>query len=247
MCAIGRLAASTSGPSAISIRPNSTSSCTKSQRRSAAARPDWLCPPFTGKSPAEIRAFEKAPPATHLAWQTFKASVMDQRVDNERRADSAPSQEARPASGRAVKKRSLLERIRQRRGLAIAIILGSAIVILAVALWWLHARNYESTDDAFIDTRTVQISPQVAAAVVDVPVTDNQLVDASAELVRLDDRDFVAAHDQEQASVDNLIAQIAAQKAKIDQADKQTAQSQAALTFARQEDERYQRLLKTDS
>ena len=124
---------------------------------------------------------------------------MDQRVDNERRADSAPGQEARSASGGVKKKPSLLARIRQRRGLAIAILLGSAIVILAIVLWWLHARNYESTDDAFIDTRTVQISAQVAAAIVDVPVTDNQIVEAGAELVRLDDRDYIAQRDQAKA------------------------------------------------
>jgi membrane fusion protein (multidrug efflux system) len=172
---------------------------------------------------------------------------MDQRVDNERRADSAPSQEARPASGRAVKKRSLFEKIRQRRGLAIAIVLGSAIVILAIVLWWLHARNYESTDDAFIDTRTVLISPQVAAAIVDVPVTDNQLVEAGAELVRLDDRDYIAQRDQAKASVDNFIAQIAAQQAKINEAEKQAAQSHAALTFAQQQADRYERLAKQDA
>ena len=124
--------------------------------------------------------------------------------------------------------------------------------IIAAALlvgWWLHARNYESTDDAFIDSRTVQISAQVAAAIVDVPVTDNQLVDAGAELVRLDDRDYVAQRDQAQAqvnqaraSVDNLTAQIVAQQAKVDQANKQVVQAQAALTFAHQQAERYRQL-----
>ncbi len=137
--------------------------------------------------------------------------------------------------------------MRKRRTLAITIAIGSAIVLLAILLWWLHARNYESTDDAFIDTRTVQISAQVAAAIVDVPVTDNQLVEAGAELVRLDDRDYIAARDQAQASVANLKAQIVAQKAKIDQADKQAAQAQAALTFAQQENDRYQRLAKQDA
>jgi hypothetical protein len=28
-------------------------------------------------------------------------------------------------------------------------------------MWWLHARNYESTDDAFIDARSVNVSSQV--------------------------------------------------------------------------------------
>jgi membrane fusion protein (multidrug efflux system) len=95
----------------------------------------------------------------------------------------------------------------------------------------------------------VQISAQVAAAIVDVPVTDNQLVDAGAELVRLDDRDYVAQRDQAaaqvnqaRASVDNLTAQIGAQQAKVDRANKQVAQAQAALTFAQQQAERYQQL-----
>jgi len=139
--------------------------------------------------------------------------------------------------------------LRKRRTLVPLIAIGSIILVALLVAWWLHARNYESTDDAFIDTRTVQISAQIGAAIVDVPVTDNQLVDAGAELVRLDDRDYVAQRDQAQAqvtqmqaSVENLTAQIAAQQAKVDQANKQVAQAQAALTFARQEFERYQQL-----
>ena len=129
------------------------------------------------------------------------------------------------------------------------VVVGGVIVAALLVGWWLHARNYESTDDAFIDSRTVQISAQVAAAIVDVPVTDNQLVDAGAELVRLDDRDYVAQRDQAQAqvkqaqaSVDNLTAQIEAQQAKVDQAHKQVVQAQAALTFARQQADRYRQL-----
>ena len=129
------------------------------------------------------------------------------------------------------------------------LVVGGVIVAALLVDWWLHARNYESTDDAFIDSRTVQISAQVAAAIVDVPVTDNQLVDAGAELVRLDDRDYVAQRDQAQAqvkqaqaSVDNLTAQIEAQQAKVDQAHKQVVQAQAALTFARQQADRYRQL-----
>ena len=129
------------------------------------------------------------------------------------------------------------------------LVVGGVIVAALLVGWWLHARNYESTDDAFIDSRTVQISAQVAAAIVDVPVTDNQLVDAGAELVRLDDRDYVAQRDQAQAqvkqaqaSVDNLTAQIEAQQAKVDQAHKQVVQAQAALTFARQQADRYRQL-----
>jgi membrane fusion protein (multidrug efflux system) len=137
--------------------------------------------------------------------------------------------------------------LRNRRGLLLALIAGGVIAAVLLALWWLNARQYESTDDAFIDARTVQISAQVAAAIIDVPVTDNQMVEAGAELVRLDDRDYIAQRDQAQASVKNFAAQIAEQKAKIDQAERQVAQAQATLTFAQQQADRYQLLAKQGS
>jgi membrane fusion protein, multidrug efflux system len=175
---------------------------------------------------------------------------MDQRIDNERRIESASDRTAKPAGGVA-KKRSWSGALRQRRGLVFAIVIGGLIVLGAIVLWWLNARHYVSTDDAFIDTRTVQVSAQVSAAIVEVPVTDNQMVGAGAELVRLDDRDYIAQVDQAkaqveqaQASIINLSAQIAAQEARIDQADKQVAQAQAALTWAKQEADRYAQLAK---
>src|SRR5271155_25495 len=172
---------------------------------------------------------------------------MDQRVDNERRSDSVPGREAKAAGGDAAKATSWRDTLRQRKSLVSALAIGGVILLLLLFFYWLRARQFEDTDDAFIDTRTVQISAQVAAAIVDVPVTDNQLVEAGADLVRLDDRDYVAQRDEARASVDNLQAQISAQQAKIAQANRQVAQAQAALTFAQQEDERYQRLVKTDS
>ena len=176
---------------------------------------------------------------------------MDQRVEDERRTDLPPGPaaqaDAKTPPARANRKPSLGARLRQRRGLVLVIVIGSALVIAATVLWWLHARNYESTDDAFIDARTVQISAQVAAAIVDVPVTDNQEVEAGTELVRLDDRDYVAQRDQAQANLDDFQAQITAQQAKIDQAEKQAAQAQATLTFAQQQADRYERLAQQGS
>jgi len=136
-------------------------------------------------------------------------------------------------------------------------VLATAVAILVVAglaaalIWWLNARHYESTDDAFVDARNVTISSQVNGAIVDVPVTDNQLVQAGAPLVRIDDRDYRAAVDQAKALIDqaqssmaNLDAQIEAQRARIDQAEKQVTEAQAALSFAQDEDVRAQDLVK---
>jgi membrane fusion protein, multidrug efflux system len=137
------------------------------------------------------------------------------------------------------------------------IVVGAAVLLILIAaaiLWWLHARQYESTDDAFIDARTVTISPQISGAISDVSVTDNQLVEAGAPLMRIDERIYRAQLDQAtaqvnqaQANIANLDAQIEAQQARIVQADKQMEQAQAALTFAQEEYNRYAQLAKTGS
>jgi membrane fusion protein, multidrug efflux system len=140
----------------------------------------------------------------------------------------------------------------RRHSFATSLVAALFVAALAAgAVWWRIASRYVSTDDAFIDTRTVSISSQVNGAIVDVPVTDNQTIQAGEVLAKIDDRDYRAAVDQAsaqvdqaQASVANLDAQIEAQRARIDQAQKQVAQGQAALTFAGEQDNRAQDLFK---
>ncbi len=136
--------------------------------------------------------------------------------------------------------------------LIVLVVIGAAA--LAGLIWWLRGRDFISTDDAFIDARVVNISPQISGNIIAVPVTDNQLVDAGTLLVQIDQRDYLAALAQAQAQVAqvqgtiaNLDAQIDAQKARIEQAQKQVAQTQAALTYARQENERYEDLLRRNA
>ena len=177
--------------------------------------------------------------------------LMDQRTDNESRLDTAPGRATRSAIGEVRRPQSWLDRMRARRRMILTIVALIIVGIVAVVAYWINTSGYESTDDAFIDARTVSISAQVGAAIVDVPVTDNQLVEPGTVLVRLDDRDYKAQVDQAAAQVDqaaaniaNIDAQVAAQQARIDQAAKQTAQAQAALAFAHQQDERYTSLVK---
>ena len=176
---------------------------------------------------------------------------MDQRTNDERRQDTAPARETRPTKGPAGTPQPWVERLRRRRRMVLVITALIIAIIVAVVAWWFNTSGYESTDDAFIDARTVSISSQVSAAIVDVPVTDNQLVEPGAVLVRLDDRDYKAQFDQAAAQVDqakatlaNVDAQLAAQQARIEQAAKQAAESQAALAFAEQQEQRYTALVK---
>jgi len=163
------------------------------------------------------------------------------RIDNDQREKNSETV-----------KTTVLQRMRQH---AIAIIGASiaAVILIAIGIiWWLHARQYESTDDAFIDARTVTISPQISGDIRDVPVNDNQVVKAGTILVQIDDSIYRAQRaqsaaqvDQAKANIANLDAQLDAQQARIDQAKNQETQTRAALTFAQQEFDRAAELAKT--
>ena len=136
-------------------------------------------------------------------------------------------------------------------GVAVGVIILIAAIIAGV-LYWLHARNYESTDDAFIDGRPVSISPEVSGNLVEVPVTDNQVVKAGDVLARIDDRDYKASLataeaqiEQADAMVVNNNAQISGQQSQIEQTKRQVTEAQAALDFAKDENKRYQDLVQT--
>ena len=130
--------------------------------------------------------------------------------------------------------------------------IGAAIVAVIAAaaagvLWWLGVRDYETTDDAFIDSRPSAIGAQVAGAIVDVPVTDNQVVNAGATLARIDGRDYQAAQAQAEAAIAANDSQTKAQQAAVDQNALLAQQAQAALTYSRDENNRAQSLLKSSA
>jgi membrane fusion protein (multidrug efflux system) len=111
--------------------------------------------------------------------------------------------------------------------------------------YWLSVRDYESTDDAFVAARSFSVAPKGGGYVTDVPVTDDQHVNAGDLLAQIDDRDYKIAVDQAraqvavaQANIDNIQAQIDSQNEQIKQAQAQLDQAEAQLQFAQQEETR---------
>jgi membrane fusion protein, multidrug efflux system len=142
----------------------------------------------------------------------------------------------------ASQNQSMRERLRDHRKLAIAVICVLLLAATGAMVYWLNVRHYESTDDAFVAARSFSVAPKVSGYIVDVPVTDNQHVNAGDILVRIDQRDYVIALDQAsaqvsaaQASIANIEAQIDSQQAQIDEARAQLKQAEAQLQFAQQE------------
>src|SRR5450432_3489680 len=135
--------------------------------------------------------------------------------------------------------------------IAMVVCLGLIVIgVIAGIAWYLHARHYESTDDAFIDGRPVLMSPQVTGSIISVNVTDNQVVKIGDLLATIDARNYQAAVDQADAQIrqneateKNFEAQIAGQKAQVDQATQQVTEAAAALKFSTDENTRYQDLV----
>ncbi|HEX5278820.1 MAG TPA: biotin/lipoyl-binding protein, partial [Micropepsaceae bacterium] len=110
----------------------------------------------------------------------------------------------------------------ERRGRRPLIIAIAAIVLIAAIIliwsWWQNSSRYETTDDAFIDTHIVRVSPQIAGRVVRVLVNDNQLVQPGALLAEID-----------AGNARTGLAQVQAQQG---QAEAQLQQARSQVTIA---------------
>jgi hypothetical protein len=76
-----------------------------------------------------------------------------------------------------------------------------AVAAIAGTLYWMHIRQFETTDDAQVDGHLNTISPRVEGTIIKVYVDDNQVVKAGDPLVDLDPRDYQVALEQAQAQL----------------------------------------------
>jgi membrane fusion protein (multidrug efflux system) len=120
-------------------------------------------------------------------------------------------------------------------------VLGIGGIILLIAatsafIWYLNARHYETTDDAFLDAHIVEVSPRIAGHIAKVLVNDNQLVKAGDVLVELDPAVLDKEVQQAQANLDAAKAQANQAKTSIELTEKTAEaakqQGQAGITVA---------------
>ncbi len=107
----------------------------------------------------------------------------------------------------------------------------------------------QNTKDAYIRADISRISPQIAGVITEVLVQDNQWVNQGELLAVIDQREFSVALSQAVAQTQSAIARqddakasLIRQNALIAAAQAQLASAQAELQFARQEQNRYQKM-----
>jgi membrane fusion protein, multidrug efflux system len=142
----------------------------------------------------------------------------------------------------------------KRAALALAAALGVAASVDFGHYYLTTGRYLETTDDAYVKADSTIMAPKVSGYIAQVLVNDNQPVTAGQLLAKIDDRDFRAALSQSEAdvaaaeaAVRNLDAQIALQQPIIEQGTADIAAADANLKFAREEQARYDGLMKTGS
>lgn len=108
------------------------------------------------------------------------------------------------------------------------VIVGVVALIAAVGgfFYWLHARKFESTDDAFIEGNVVQVSPKIAAYISKIYVNNNQPVKKGDLLVELNTQDFEARLEQARAQLRTAQAQRNQSQASVDLTRKTTVAGQ---------------------
>jgi membrane fusion protein (multidrug efflux system) len=164
-------------------------------------------------------------------------------TERDRKTDDKTDGTAQQTDGKSSP--SLRDRLREHWLLAGVVSCAVLIALIGGIAYWLDVRDFETTDDAFIAARSFSIAPKVGGYVTDIPVTDNQHVNAGEVLARIDDRDYRIAVDQAkaqvavgQANIDNVQAQIDSQHEQIKQAQAQVDQAQAQLQFSQEEEAR---------
>ena len=136
---------------------------------------------------------------------------------------------------------------RRGKGLVFGLLglIGAGLVVAAI-LYWLNARHYESTDDAFIDGHVSQVAPQVGGRITAILVRDNQMVAAGQKLLEIDPRDLemrlaqaTAQRAQSAAQLAQTQATLAVRQTDLGQAEANIRVSEADLSQTQQDLARY--------
>ncbi|HVI99535.1 MAG TPA: HlyD family secretion protein [Sphingomonas sp.] len=135
----------------------------------------------------------------------------------------------------------------------IILIAVAAVIVVGALLYWLDARQYESTDDAFVDAHIVRLAPTVGGTLKAVANLDNRHVDAGRLLAVIEPSGPEAQLAEAQAGVQQAIAQSEQAKAQVVAAeaarDRAVAQARAPVATAQKAANdltRYQALQKLD-
>ena len=152
-------------------------------------------------------------------------------------ADTSTSAYLREEPKRAVDPAARRKLLRKRMFISFGALL--ALVGLTYGVWWyVNAQGYISTDDAYVDADSAQITPQINGTVSEVRVSDTTHVTKGQVILRIDPSDAQLAYEQAQASYAQTVRRVEQYFANAAQAAAQVTARSSDVTRASQD---YQR------
>jgi membrane fusion protein (multidrug efflux system) len=136
------------------------------------------------------------------------------------------------------RRRSSKERLRLPLMLAAPIVL-----VIGGLAFYLHGGRYEATDNAYLQSGLVAITPNVSGHVIAVEVHDNELVHKGQVLFRIDPGRFQTALGAADAALAGARTQVAASQADYASAQARVGAARAQLDYAQREAARQKELL----
>jgi membrane fusion protein (multidrug efflux system) len=138
-----------------------------------------------------------------------------------------------------------LMRQRRRQWLIVLTVVFIVLALLALGYWWLFARNYQDTDDAYVAGDLVNVMSQVNGTVVSIGADETDLVEGGQELIRLDDADAQIALRDSEAKLARVVRQVRTVFANRDQLQAVVSQRRADLSRAQSDLDRRKDLTAT--
>jgi membrane fusion protein (multidrug efflux system) len=136
----------------------------------------------------------------------------------------------------------------------IILIVVAVVLIVGGTLFWLHKRQYATTDDAFVDAHIVRIAAEVQGKLTQVADIDNRHVNVGTLLATIEPYASAASLDQAKAQavqadagIQQAEAQVVSAQAQQRQAEAQARDPEAQATKAAADLQRYLALQKLDA
>lgn len=119
-----------------------------------------------------------------------------------------------------------------KRTIAFTII---AILLVAAGFYVVKEMQYESTDDAYVETTTVNVAPRVSGQIEEVYVTDNQHIKEGDLVAVIDDADYQVKLEQADSNYEKIKLNQSNAKANL-------AAAESNITLAKKDMDRYKNL-----
>lgn len=147
----------------------------------------------------------------------------------------------------------------KKKRFLVPILIGAFLIGSAIH-YYNYATSHISTDDAFVEGRTIQIAPKVSGIISKIYIDDNQYVKEGDILAEIDSNDYQTQSDQAQAKLENAVekqkgasvnvdltsitsdAAAGQSKALIGQANHDVSAAQAQYKLAQADLDRYTKL-----